>query len=132
VCVNRHPSRQWQVQLGQAGGWFDFNAVMNGTNVQWVGRTNATSYLLPPTNGWAVFAPAVPKISGITVTNQTISLSITNLLPGFSNQVERAFNLPAGNWDVVDTFVSNASQTNWLQSGTNPWPQAFYRVVGFW
>jgi hypothetical protein len=58
VCVNRHPSRQWQVQLGQAGGWFNFNAVMNGTNVQWVGRTNVTSYLLPQTNGWVVFAPA--------------------------------------------------------------------------
>jgi hypothetical protein len=58
VCVNRHPSRQWQVKLGQAGGWFNFNAVMNGTNVQWVGRTNVTSYLLPQTNGWVVFAPA--------------------------------------------------------------------------
>lgn len=58
VCVNRHPSRPWQVKLGQAGGWFDYNAVINGKNVQRVGRTNITSYLLPQTNGWVVFAPA--------------------------------------------------------------------------
>jgi hypothetical protein len=55
VCVNRHPSQQWQVQLGQAGGWFDFNAV---NQFQWVGQTNTTSYLLPQTNGWVVFAPS--------------------------------------------------------------------------
>jgi len=58
VCVNRHPSRQWRVQLGQAGGWFDYNAVITGKSVQWVGRTKITSYLLPATNGWVVFAPA--------------------------------------------------------------------------
>ena len=57
VCVNRHPSRQWQVQLGQPGGTFDYNAVMHGTNAQWVGVTNLTSYLLPATNGWVVYAP---------------------------------------------------------------------------
>ena len=58
VCVNRHPARQWRVLLGQAGGWFDYNALMAGQNVQSVGRTKTTSYLLPQTNGWVVFAPA--------------------------------------------------------------------------
>ncbi|SPE55171.1 exported hypothetical protein [Verrucomicrobia bacterium] len=132
VCVNRHPSRQWQVQLGQPGGFFNYNAVMNGTNVQWVGRTNLTSYLLPQTNGWVVFAPAIPKISAITVTNGTVNLAITNLLPGFSNQIQRSLSFPVANWDPVDTFVSNSSQTNWLQPLTDAWPQAFYRLVQFW
>jgi hypothetical protein len=57
VCVNRHPTRIWQVQLGQAGGNFNYNAVINGTNVQWVGQTNTTTYLLPPASGWVVFSP---------------------------------------------------------------------------
>src|SRR6185436_12636002 len=65
VCVNRHPTQSWAVTLGHPGGWFNFNAVLNGTNTQWVGVTNLTSYLLPPTNGWVVFAPDLikPKIA---------------------------------------------------------------------
>lgn len=55
VCVNRHPSRTWQVQLGQVGGWFDLNST---NTLQWTGYTNATSYTLPATNGWAVYVPA--------------------------------------------------------------------------
>jgi hypothetical protein len=59
VCINRHLSQQWKnVQLGQPGGWFDYNAVINGTNVQWTGYTNVTSYTLPTTNGWVVYVPA--------------------------------------------------------------------------
>jgi len=57
VCVNRHPSQPWQVTLGRPGGWFDYNAEMNGTNAQWTGITTHTSYLLPATNGWVVYAP---------------------------------------------------------------------------
>jgi hypothetical protein len=132
ICINRHPTRSWQVQLGQAGGYFNFNAWMGGTNLQWVGQTNLTSYLLPQTNGWVVFAPAPPKISSITKNNITVSLELTDLLPGFSHVVERTLVLPPTNWDIVDTFVSSDVQTNWVQSITNSWPQAFYRVVRFW
>ena len=57
VCVNRHPSLPWPVTLGYPGGWFNYNAVMSGTNCLWTGITNQTSYMLPPTNGWVVFAP---------------------------------------------------------------------------
>jgi 1,4-alpha-glucan branching enzyme len=60
VCVNRHPTRPWQARLGQAGGWFNFNAAQNGASVQWVGQTNSTSCLLPPTNGWVMFSPKTP------------------------------------------------------------------------
>jgi hypothetical protein len=58
VCVNRHPSQQWQVQLGQPGGWFDLNVVKGLGVFQWTGYTNATSYTLPPANGWVVYVPA--------------------------------------------------------------------------
>lgn len=132
VCVNRHPTRQWAVQLGQPGGVFNFNAVINGASVQWVGQTNLTNYLLPATNGWVVFAPAAPVISGITMTNGTVSLAITNLLAGFSNHVERTTSLSPNDWNIVDTFVSDDSQTNWYQAITDSSPEAFYRVEQFW
>jgi hypothetical protein len=58
VCVNRHPSQPWTVNLGQPGGWFDLNAVKGMGVFQWTGYTNVTSYTLPPANGWAVYVPA--------------------------------------------------------------------------
>ena len=58
VCVNRHPTNSWQVQVGQPGGWFDYNAMIGTNMVQWAGITNCTSYTLPPNCGWVVFAPA--------------------------------------------------------------------------
>lgn len=58
VCVNRHPTKTWQVQVGQTGGWFDYNAMIGTNMVQWTGVTNTTSYALPPNCGWVVFAPA--------------------------------------------------------------------------
>jgi len=134
VCVNRHPSQSWAVQLGQPGGTFNFNAVLNGTNTQWVGVTNLTSYLLPATNGWVVFAPNLtpPIISTVTLTNGILTLGLTNLLAGNSNHVERCSSLPSTNWQVVDTFVSAGTQTNWSQSVTGNGSQSFYRVVRFW
>ncbi len=60
VCVNRHPTSTWQVQLGQSGGWFDYNALVGTNMVQWTGVTNTTSYTLPPNCGWVVFAPTPP------------------------------------------------------------------------
>jgi hypothetical protein len=60
VCVNRNPNpqKQWTVQLGQPGGWFDLNAVRGLGVFQWTGYTNATSYTLPANNGWVVYVPA--------------------------------------------------------------------------
>ena len=134
VCVNRHPSQSWLVQLGSPGGNFNFNAVLNGTNTQWVGQTNPTSYLLPPTNGWVVFAPNLtpPAISNITLTNGVFGFSITDLLPGSSNRVERCFDLAAYDWQAVDAFIANGTQTNWSQSITGAGNQFFYRVGRFW
>jgi hypothetical protein len=57
VCVNRHPTKSWTVTVGEAGGWFDLNATMSGGNIQSVGSRGATTYTLPATNGWLVFAP---------------------------------------------------------------------------
>jgi hypothetical protein len=60
VCVNRHPTSAWQAQVGQSGGWFDYNATIRGNMVQSTGVANATSYTLPANCGWVVFAPTAP------------------------------------------------------------------------
>jgi hypothetical protein len=132
VCVNRHPTQPWSVTLGHPGGWFNFNAVLNGTNTQWVGATNLTSYTLPATNGWVVFAPdlTLPKISAVILTNGVLNLGITNLLPGCSNRIERSFSLPPTDWHGVNTFISAGAQTNWPTPVASN--RAFYRVVRFW
>lgn len=60
VCANRHPTSTWQVQVGQSGGWFDYNAMIGTNMVQSTGVTKTTSYTLPPNCGWVVFAPTPP------------------------------------------------------------------------
>ena len=131
VCVNRHPTRQWQVTVGQAGGYFNFNALFNGVAVHGTGVTNITSYLLPPTNGWVLFAPAPPRITGLSLSNLTVSLAVTNLLPGFSHGVERATSFPATNWDLLDTFVPTNVQADRLEALDPSLRQAFFRVIRF-
>jgi hypothetical protein len=132
VCANRHPSQSWQVTLGHPGGWFNYNAVMNGTSAQWVGTTNLTSYLLPANNGWVVFAPipAPPTILRVMLTNAMLDLSITNLLPGTSNRIEQSFDMADNNWQTADVFVAAGTETNWLQPITTN--KSFYRVARFW
>ena len=131
VCVNRHPTRQWPVTLGYPNGIFNFNAVMNGTNFQWAGETNLTSYVLPATNGWVVFAPNLtpPVINLVRLTNGVLTLGITNLLPGNTQSVLRSFSLASNNWQVLTNFVAAGGQTNFLQTLTGNSTQAFYRVV---
>lgn len=53
VCVNRHPTRSWQVKIGCSGGWFDYNA--NGS--LYTGVSTTTTFTLPPANGWVVYDP---------------------------------------------------------------------------
>jgi hypothetical protein len=53
VCVNRHPTRSWKVDIGKANGWFDYNA--NG--ILNTGVSLGTTFTLPPKNGWVVYDP---------------------------------------------------------------------------
>ena len=53
VCVNRHPSHSWKVNIGRTNGWFDYNA--NGN--LYTGTSPTTTFILPPKNGWVVYDP---------------------------------------------------------------------------
>lgn len=80
VCANRHPSRTWNVTVGNPKGWFNYNAIINGNNKTAVEVSNRTQYLLPPLSGWVVYSPTIPvqlsdavnalkHLSGIKPTN---------------------------------------------------------------
>jgi hypothetical protein len=58
VCVNRHHRNQWQnIHLGVSGGWFNFHAIVGGVDSLYTGVCSATSFTLPPNNGWVVYDP---------------------------------------------------------------------------
>ena len=58
VCVNRNPEESWNIQeLGVAGKWFSYHAIVDGKNSLGVGKTNFNSFILPPGNGWVVYDP---------------------------------------------------------------------------
>ncbi|MGA9115710.1 MAG: hypothetical protein WB626_02935 [Bacteroidota bacterium] len=53
VCVNRHPSRAWQVTAGLPGGWFARHA--DGELAS--GRRESNRFSLPPQSGWVAYIP---------------------------------------------------------------------------
>lgn len=65
VCVNRHPSQLWSVQLENPDAEFNFNAVVSGVLTQGVSRAALPSYVLPATNGWVVLMPKLPPPNAI-------------------------------------------------------------------
>lgn len=60
VCVNRHPAKAWLVNLGQAGGWFNYHAVIDGKDALAVGSSSRTDYQLPAKSGWVVYSADGP------------------------------------------------------------------------
>ena len=53
VCVNRNPTRSWQVDIGKPNGWFDYHA----NERLYTGVSETTTFTLPPENGWVVYDP---------------------------------------------------------------------------
>ncbi len=56
VYVNRHPQQAWQVALDFMPSWVDFSAIIDGKRQEYVGDSQATSFLLPP-YGWLAVMP---------------------------------------------------------------------------
>ncbi len=53
VCVNRHPTRSWQVNVGKPSGWYDYHA----DGALDTGVRSTTTFILPPKSGWVVYDP---------------------------------------------------------------------------
>lgn len=59
VCVNRHPNRSWNVNIGIPNGWFNYHT---DTALD-TGISQTTSFNLPPENGWVVYDPLKNPLS---------------------------------------------------------------------
>ncbi len=57
VFVNRHPTESWIVNVGTPNKWFSYNAIINGREELYSGKSDNTNYTLPPQNGWVVYYP---------------------------------------------------------------------------
>ena len=60
VCVNRNPFKNWNVQVGDIDGEFNYHSLVGGTNVFGVGNSDTTSFTLP-NNGWVVYYSEIPE-----------------------------------------------------------------------
>ncbi len=102
VCVNRHPSTNWQVKVGQAGGYFDYNAIVNGTNVQLVGQSSVTNYLLPALSGWVVFTTNVLNAAQPIITQMADDGAGASAFTGMTNWTDGQ--VPHGSFDYSTCF----------------------------
>lgn len=78
VCVNRNPYRKWDVTLGNAGGWFNYHAIINNKDSLNTGISDSTHYLLPARNGWVMFVPgtsAARKDTTVTMAAKSLAAS---------------------------------------------------------
>jgi hypothetical protein len=57
VCVNRNLFRKWSVRAGEAGGWFDYHALISGRDSLHAGPSPQDSFTIPEMNGWVCYIP---------------------------------------------------------------------------
>lgn len=93
VCVNRHPTKEWNVDVGQPGGRFNYYATISGNKVLDTLTSNSTTYLLHVKSGWVCYMPA-----GI---DDQIPIPVPGVV-----QAEN-FNTGAGGIAYHDTDISN-------------------------
>ena len=68
-------------------------------------------------------------IQSIAVAQGTVTLQITNLTTGASNEVLQTSQIKTTNdWQVVGSFISISASTNWFQPFTNGSSEGFYRL----
>jgi hypothetical protein len=69
-----------------------------------------------------------PVLFNVTFSGGAMSFGISNLMVGATNTVERSFDLTAGGWTNVSSFVATGSSTNWSETIPPGWTKAYYRV----
>lgn len=71
--------------------------------------------------------PVVPF--QLICSNGLVSIGISNLTVSATNVIERTLDLTrTDGWTVVTSFTANAGTTNWDESSSAPYTNAFYRV----
>jgi hypothetical protein len=75
-------------------------------------------------------ASPVPRptvIAGLSFSNDSVTLNISNVTSGVTNLVVRAAELASGGWTNLGWFIGQSAATNWTD--TSPLPgRAYYRI----
>jgi hypothetical protein len=72
------------------------------------------------------------KITVIDLTDNVVTLQITNLFLGATNTVLQSTSLKPAVWSDRDVFVSTTSATNWSENVEPGLSQAFYQIHSEW
>jgi hypothetical protein len=128
VCVNRHPSREWRVSAGDAAGWFNFHAKLDGRDSLGTGKAGRTDFLLPARSGWVVYSPVPPP--GIDPDTGAPVPGRFRLSPNYPNPFKSAttlsFSLPEPAFVHVDVF--NAAGQHVATLLDHSLPSGDYRI----
>jgi hypothetical protein len=74
-------------------------------------------------------AETQPRLTGATFSTGVIAFAIEDCTIGYTNQVERSFDLLDTNgWKSVFGFVSDTGKTNWSEPISGEVPTVFYRI----
>ena len=74
-------------------------------------------------------APYKTTLSGLAISNDTISFTITNLTASATNYVLRCHDLTDPLWATCHIFSGVSGQLQWAEPFSNGWDRVFYRVI---
>jgi len=60
IYVNRNNFKVWQISLDDINGWFNYNAIVNGTQKLNSENQSPGNIILPKSNGWLCYSPNKP------------------------------------------------------------------------
>jgi hypothetical protein len=100
VCVNRNQTKTWQLNIGISGSFFNYNAIINGKKIQYIGNSNTTDYLLPAINGWVVYAPQ----ENLNITSVANKIKNTKVYP--NPVIQDIFSIKVTNQTDDNCFIT--------------------------
>ncbi len=60
IYVNRNNFKEWQIFLNNSNGWYNYNAVVNGTALLKTDTQSPGNVILPKSNGWLCYSTYKP------------------------------------------------------------------------
>lgn len=93
-----------------------------------IGRTWAD--VAPTTSGGPEIVPTDITFISVLAGNQ-VSINISNLTVGATNELQRSFNLLSGSWETSTTFIASGLVSNVTDAVTPGSNSAMYRVISY-
>lgn len=105
-------------------GHIDKDRSLNGIKVTKLGTGTARlDNFLISTN------PVAADGLHISADHNTLTISLGNVPPGSTNDLQLSTNLRSDSWQTVQSFVSSGTKTNLSHSLSTEFPSQFYRVI---